>query len=74
MKRVWPIVMMISAWFASGCRSGSDHKASIFTQADSLIEHKQPGAALSLLQTVGCESLSGSDRALHALLTVKATD
>lgn len=74
MKRVWPIVMMISAWFASGCRSGSDHNASIFTQADSLIEHKQPGAALSLLQTVGCESLSGSDRALHALLTVKATD
>ncbi|MBD5324096.1 MAG: hypothetical protein HDS02_04570 [Bacteroides sp.] len=74
MKRVWPIVMMISAWFASGCRSGSDSNASIFTRADSLIEHKQPGAALSLLQTMGCESLSGSDRALHALLTVKATD
>ena len=48
MKRVWPIVMMISAWFASGCRSGSDHNASIFTQVDSLIEYKQPGAALSL--------------------------
>lgn len=67
-------VILFAALPEGGCRHGANKHATVFELVDSLAENEQPDSALRLLADIRPESLPASDRALHALLTVKAHD
>ncbi|MBD5374053.1 MAG: hypothetical protein HDR77_11350 [Bacteroides sp.] len=67
-------IALLPALLIAGCARTPARYSRLLTLADSLAECGHPDSALRILSEVPPESLSGSDRALHALLTVKATD
>lgn len=69
-----PIVGSILLHLAAGCGSTAVNPAATLARADSLTEAHHPDSALVVLTTLTGHRLSADERALHALITVKAGD